>query len=664
MASTGTGKTLANGRIMYALAPPESGARFTIALGLRTLTLQTGEVYRQRMGLGSDDLAVLVGGGRSRELFDLGLEDQKEQKKAEDQGRESSQPLLAEGSYVHYDGALDDSPLAEWMSHTRGAHKLISAPVLTCTIDHLMPATESLRGGHQIAPMLRLMTSDLVLDEPDDFGPEDLPALTRLVNWAGLLGAKVLLSSATLPPSLVLGLFKAYLKGREVFQDHRGNPGTPINVCTAWFDEFECQAHQYNQATDFMDDHLKWVEKRTAKLEEGAERRRKAKIIDMGVNPGLNDDDLWDGFSRILVDNSCQLHASHHTLDEESDKRISFGLIRMANINPLVEVAQKIIQRGLPDDHRLHLVCYHSQHPLLVRSQIEAELDRTLDRHNPKQILLTSEVRKTLVHSEEKNHLFIVLATAVAEIGRDHDYDWAIVEPSSMRSIIQLAGRVRRHRPGEVGRPNIHLLNTNIRHLRQKKPGFSRPGFETKGLELESHSLIDLLTEEQLAQIDSRPRIRERGEPQPHLNLVDLEHAHLREVMLNTKKPASLWIGSKAHLCADLQRNAPFRKDDTLPKDFALHSDEDADEDHFVQIEKDGTPTPADKQKHDITLTKADNVSFWCNVDYLDQVKRLAERLDIEPAECARRYGTLSLPTRLSTQGWDYNPVLGFSIHK
>jgi CRISPR-associated endonuclease/helicase Cas3 len=62
MASTGCGKTLANGRILYALADPQRGARFSIALGLRTLTLQTGQVYRERLGLGEDDLAVMVGG--------------------------------------------------------------------------------------------------------------------------------------------------------------------------------------------------------------------------------------------------------------------------------------------------------------------------------------------------------------------------------------------------------------------------------------------------------------------------------------------------------------------------------------------------------------------------------------------------------------------------
>jgi CRISPR-associated endonuclease/helicase Cas3 len=50
--------------------------------------------------------------------------------------------------------------------------------------------------------MLRLLTSDLVLDEPDEFDLNDIPALARLVNWAGMLGAKVLLSTATMPPAL------------------------------------------------------------------------------------------------------------------------------------------------------------------------------------------------------------------------------------------------------------------------------------------------------------------------------------------------------------------------------------------------------------------------------------------------------------------------------
>ena len=65
--------------------------------------------------------------------------------------------------------------------------------------------------------MLRLLTSDLVLDEPDDFGLEDLPALCRLVHWAGLLGSRVLLSTATMPPALAYALFLAYKDGWEQY---------------------------------------------------------------------------------------------------------------------------------------------------------------------------------------------------------------------------------------------------------------------------------------------------------------------------------------------------------------------------------------------------------------------------------------------------------------
>nr|WP_278249789.1 hypothetical protein [Photorhabdus cinerea] len=38
----------------------------------------------------------------------------------------------------------------------------------------------------------------------------------------------------------------------------------------------------------------------------------------------------------------------------------------------------------------------------------------------------------------DMHHIFAVMATSIAEVGRDHDYDWNIAEPGSMRSLIQL----------------------------------------------------------------------------------------------------------------------------------------------------------------------------------------------------------------------------------
>src|SRR5690606_4964875 len=132
------------------------------------------------------------------------------EKQAEDSGSGSVQNLLEEDSHVVYEGTEADHPLLSRALADTNIRRLLSAPVLTCTVDHLAPATESLQAGRQIAPMLRLMSSDLVLDEVDDYDLDDLPALTRLVHWAGLLGSRVLLSSATLPPALVEGLFMAY----------------------------------------------------------------------------------------------------------------------------------------------------------------------------------------------------------------------------------------------------------------------------------------------------------------------------------------------------------------------------------------------------------------------------------------------------------------------
>jgi len=215
MASTGCGKTLANARIVYALADPQQGLRATYALGLRTLTMQTGRSYRTDLHLDEDELAVRVGGTASRTLFEFYEE------KAQAHGSASVQSLIEEDSHVFYEGNTADHPLLSRAMADVEIRKLLSAPMLVCTVDHMVPATESLRAGRQIAPMLRMMSADLILDELDDYDLDDLPALTCLVHWAGMLGTRVVLSSATLPPALVEGMFMAYRAGRQHYQRNR-----------------------------------------------------------------------------------------------------------------------------------------------------------------------------------------------------------------------------------------------------------------------------------------------------------------------------------------------------------------------------------------------------------------------------------------------------------
>lgn len=668
MASTGCGKTLANGRILYALADPAHGARFTAALGLRTLTLQTGDAYRERLELGRDEMAVLVGGGAARVLH----EQQQAENRLAQTGAESSADLLPDYNSVVFEGSGEDGPLNRWLGANQPASRLLNAPILVCTIDHLMPATEGTRGGHQIAPMLRLMSSDLILDEPDDFGIEDLPALSRLVHWAGLLGSRLLLSSATLPPSLIEGLFQAYLAGRRQFQQHRGHPGRPVSVVCAWFDEFSAESAEHGAAETYRESHRQFVQKRLAQLARVAVHRR-AELLPLTIARAKKDDVCID-LAQVLRPEIGRMHRLHGSIDALSGKRVSFGLLRFANIDPLVAVARELIAMGGESGLRLHLCIYHAHHPLPVRAAIEARLDRLLNRKQPDAIFADAELRQWLAPHTEREHVFVVLATAVAEVGRDHDYDWAIVEPSSMRSIIQLAGRVRRHRREEYSLPNIVLLDANIKHLSQGdgKPAFLRPGFENASFMLKTHCLSELLSAEQLATIDASSRICERPERDATGNLADLEHARLRNTMLGADVgeaqagvAAPWWWRTRAHLTGELQRRSPFRADPRGRRRYALLPNEDGEVD-FYRFEKDGALTPLGNRWQRIAINPGPSLSLWGEPNYLEALKRLAESLDMDLLDCAKQYGTLELPLtsvdgQPADEEWIYHSILGFS---
>lgn len=663
LASTGCGKTLANGRILYALADPQRGARFSIALGLRTLTLQTGEVYREKLGLDEDDLAIRVGGTAVRELFELGAHE----RRAAAHGSESAAGLLDNG-HVHYEANLQDGPLKDWLQHDPLAHKLVSAPVLACTVDHLIPACESTRGGRQIAPMLRLLTSDLVLDEPDDFDLADLPALTRLVHWAGLLGSRVLLSSATLPPALVRALFEAYRAGRTVYRQHRGEPGGPDAICCAWLDEFGCNASQQADGDSFSEQHSAFIDKRLAALSRQPERRR-ARIVPINAS-SRERTAICAELAQQLPSWMSELHQRHHSLAADG-RRVSFGLLRLANIDPLIELAQALHAQGAPEGVRLHLCVYHSRFPLLLRSAIERQLDALLRRHEPQAIFDQPTVRDALARYPEADQLFVVLASPVAEVGRDHDYDWAIVEPSSMRSIIQLAGRIRRHRPGTCESDNLYLLSHNLKALQGAKEAFIRPGFESDAMRLASHDLRELLPAETFS-IDAAPRIVEASPLQPRIRLVDLEHARLRAELLgegarNIDLAAAFWWQTPAPLSGVMQHAQPFRKG--RPQlDYALLPDTDDELPCiFHRDEEDGTWRRLNNLLTDLPLQYGPRLHSWGHNGYEAELASLAERKGLSLRACAMRYGQVGLDCQhndsgtLTDQAWRWHDALGFT---
>lgn len=698
MASTGCGKTLANARIMYALAEPQHGLRCTFALGLRTLTLQTGRSYRQDLHLGEDELAVRVGGSASRALFDYYSQ------KAEATGSASVQELIEEDGHVVYEGQHAEHGLLGKAMKDPKIRSLLSAPMLVCTIDHLMPATEAQRAGRQIAPMLRLMSSDLVLDELDDFDLGDLPALTRLVHWAGMLGTRVLLSSATLPPALVEGMFQAYRAGRMHYQRNRGQHGGQVvpapEIACLWVDEFTAQGTHCIDAESFRNTHTAFVQKRIQALGK-VEPRRRGELLPLQI-VARDVDGIRREFAAQVQAAIVRAHATHAETCTRSGKQVSFGLVRMANIEPLFDVALELFRLGAPDNHRIHLCVYHARFPLLLRSAIEHRLDTTLNRRTPDAVYALPEIRQAIDAHPEAQHLFVVLGSPVTEVGRDHDYDWALVEPSSMRSLIQLAGRVQRHRNQPCRSPNIFIFDSNLRHFEKPKDkdnqpaaAFVRPGFEFESGRVEhpfrlvSHRLGKLLQEDEYTAITARPRIQPRPQAawQPKTSLVDLEHARLLETMMPKDRSAGdqpaprgikpqspdldaacSWQYPQAALTWALPQQQPFRDDPIPDTDLVFLPDDDEEGLVLHRIDEEGrrgqpsvyTAVERSLLEHvDLSSQMGPRIAPWGQGDLLELLTAQAEAQDLPLRICAERLTLVSVPA--STHGWRYHPALGFA---
>jgi len=673
MASTGCGKTFANAKVMRALSSDGDSLRYILALGLRTLTLQTGDEYRDRIGLDDSELAVLIGSKAIMELHNQTVENN-ESLKDEQLGSESLEPLLNED--VDYDCDIPEEGLATVLKQQRD-RQFLYAPVLACTIDHMMAATETKRGGRYILPSLRLMSSDLVIDEVDDFTGSDLIAIGRLIHLAGMLGRKVMISSATIPPDLAEGYFNAYRAGWQIYSQTRD---ACSKIGCAWIDEFKTSVasidERQNQDTiaAYRDNHRQFVAKRVEKLRQQP-ARRKADIIECQT---IADDYEYDSdenkqeqyFFRIqqaILDK----HQHHRIEDKRSGINVSFGVARMANIAPCIALSKYLLECDWPYDVDVKIMAYHSQQVLLLRHEQEKHLDSILKRKEGTDrvpyAFNNAVIREHLDNSTSKQMLFILVATPVEEIGRDHDFDWAVVEPSSYRSIIQLAGRVRRHREGGVDHPNIALLQYNWKTIQSgNQPGkkyFCRPGYEDKQI-LDTHDLCELIDTKAIAQnVNAIPRIQKPM----HLNyrnaLADLEH-HVTQIQLTNYTgvgPEKLqgYLAENWHLTALPQALNPFRKSEPTTNVFLMY---DPDEERCLFIEKDEQGHPIDRENilqiHQQGISNSHEKRLWLKRDYGELLEQYAEQPDWSKKRISLRYGELSFVYR-ENQEYEYSDQFG-----
>ncbi|NOZ11978.1 MAG: type I-F CRISPR-associated helicase Cas3 [Gammaproteobacteria bacterium] len=649
MASTGKGKTFANAKIMRSLSVDGKSLRYILALGLRTLTLQTGDEYRERIKLEKDELAVLIGSHAVMDLHNRSKQENTEEAQR-DAGSESEETLL--DNEIYFESDIPESDLTTVLKKTKD-RQFLFAPVLSCTIDHLMAATETKRGGRYILPSLRLMSSDLVIDEIDDFDGKDLIAIGRLIHLAGMLGRKVMISSATIPPDLAEGYYNAYQAGWAIFARMRER--SPVIGC-AWIDESTTHVHNINCAaddqgiTDYQQRHQYFITNRLKELKKQP-AKRKANIIpcDIAENNSEEKETIHAFFYSVIQLAILEKHQQNFVVDQESGKSVSFGVVRVANITPCVEFTRYLLNTQWPENVEIRTMAYHSQQVLIMRNEQEKHLDAVLKRGKGEQAAFSQSVIKAHLKNITAPHvIFILVATPVEEVGRDHDFDWAVAEPSSYRSFIQLAGRVMRHREPEeaIQHPNVALLQRNLKALiNDGKPAFCFPGYESNDNQLETHDLNELVDTKALSEkLDAQPRISKRSTPKPQYNLADLEHECIHQLLTNYEKqgPESMqgWLTGCWWLTAVPQLYVKFRASSPqLIMYLALFDSE------WKFAEKNQQGRPIDKEKvYGITreeLSEQECQRLWLYRDYEELLKKSGKP---SLGKAALVYGEVGLP--------------------
>ena len=491
MAGTGSGKTRMNVRaacILSRMAEP----RLSIALNLRSLTLQTGAALKKQLGITDEDMATVVGDAVSCALF------------------RAAEENCADGWND------DDGNIAEMEAATFGGHwtlptwlepffsrpqekRVLGAPLLVSTIDYLVAAGEPQLQGHHVKALLRLMSADLVLDEVDSYEPEALVAVLRLVQWSAFFGRNVICSTATLSRPVAEAVEDAYASGAEMSRLLRGGAGEGTLYVRAFVDNLLApESRAFPAALDPME------RGKTARLDY--ERRVQAQLEALHREKACRMARLYrveeheKGWQEAVLRAVLDLHAAHALADRSTGTRYSFGLVRVANVATAVDTA-RFLAVSLPF---ARVACYHGNDWKIARFYKELRLDFLLSRAGGEgHITEDAEVHAILEQAARSGEdvPFVVVATPVEEVGRDHDFDWAVIDVSSAQSLVQTAGRVNRHRCTPCHTPNIAVLQFNWRHCRNEErgrhmlPAFCWPGYERPGRRsrYETHDLGRLL---------------------------------------------------------------------------------------------------------------------------------------------------------------------------
>lgn len=487
VAATGAGKTLANLKMAFALRP--NAVRLAVAFNLRSLTQQTFAAFRKDLsredsGAFDRDFACLLG--------DQGLPGTTEKDSRYDESRaKEDEDDIAGDDPVDLEGAAElQAPewlktIAKGRSDNKEAAtqvtKLIASPVLISTMDWIVAAGEPGQQQRHAKALIRIANSDLILDEVDSYDVRATVAVMRVVKIAASFGRNVIVSSATLNPELAKGLCLAYARGRQVCDALFGAQPWRLLLISDKFDPVWRLSPSPEDADAFYRHTMQeMADGLTA--EPVTKRYAIAPVVDRS------------GFFTAIADAAASLHEWNAATPPGLSCRLSIGLVRVAQVRTCMDLAEH-----LRADGRFIVTAYHAQDVRQRRAWKERHLDKILSRADGQPWVDALGEAYPAIREATGDVRLIVVATPVEEVGRDHDFDWAVIEPSSIHSIIQTAGRVNRHRRRALGhdRINVVLLSRNLRDLDGEPCAFTQPGLETfkreGGTTHPSHDLNELM---------------------------------------------------------------------------------------------------------------------------------------------------------------------------
>lgn len=492
MAGTGCGKTRACAKIMNALTSDK--LRFSVALGLKTLSCQTekeyvNEIFNTNLKTAKKEVSLLVGPclqnieekavATDNPFSYENFENYDEVANFNGSISEGAESQNSEDDSFQLNSFDVNNYLLKPLCKNNKQKSLVYSPIVVMTIDHVIKVIQQ-QNSVNLTLLTRIISSDFVIDEIDDYDAKDLVSIAVLIYILGYFGKKVLISSATVTPDVSKTLFDYYQRGvKDNYKEHKIIEYAFINEL-----ETECYSLDLNEKRSlnkFSNNYDTFV--------EGAANAILNNIKDHSKhNLGLLDINKSPDMYKDILNGCVDLHNDNYINYEKDGKKlkISLGFVKFNNVKSSQKFSISIDKYGSTHEfsnYQFAWINYHSKFVNLERYFIENWLDTNMKR----KVKLTPDLHslegseklfrneffenliQTAINEDRENIILILSTTNIIEVGRDHDYDWAILESTTSKSLVQSIGRVQRHRQVNVnrykdnGHKNVLIMNGFIK---------------------------------------------------------------------------------------------------------------------------------------------------------------------------------------------------------